>query len=167
MSRSKSGGITIAAFAPPRPMTASISRRSATVPARSKLPVLIMAWTKRRLSATAIRPAPGRQVAHLGLDRVAEHRQLDGGNPHHHAEHELVAPHLDELLPEHRPEGPAPDPSDRLMPPRLHRARCISMKTSSIVATPESGGDLARSPHPDQVAAREKRQAIHRSASSI
>jgi len=47
----------------------------------------------------------GRDVAHVGLDRVAEEEQLDDREPGHDDQGEPVAPHLDELLAEHRPEA--------------------------------------------------------------
>ena len=47
-----------------------------------------------------------RQVVRIGIDREAEEEELDQRQADHHAEGDAVAPHLDELLVEHRAEAP-------------------------------------------------------------
>ena len=75
----------------------------------------------------------GLQVPHVGLDRVAEEHELNRGQAGHHRKREPVAAHLDELLPEHRPEAGFTDPRDEVHAAAPSSRRCSSMNTSSIV----------------------------------
>ena len=83
-------------------------------------------------------------MPHFGANRVAEEHELHRGNADHHRQREAVAPHLDELLPEHRPERAT-----------LIRSSffCSAMNTSSIVGCPNCLQNLFRRSDADEMAA--------------
>ena len=75
----------------------------------------------------------GRQVSHLGLDRVPEQDELDGRNAEHHAERHPVPTKLHQLLPQHGPERRLGDTAKPRHTTAPSSRRCSSMNTSSMV----------------------------------
>ena len=98
----------------------------------------------------------GRQVLHIGLDRVAEHQQLNHGQAHHDHERQPVAAHLDEFLAEHRPE-PAHHRSSRSW--RMMNASSRVVPPPPTCAATSAGVPRAIKCPPESIASRPQRSA--------
>src|SRR5881392_1968708 len=77
-------------------------------------------------------------MTHFRADRVAEQRELNGGQPDHHPERDLVAPHLDELLAHHGPKGPLADSGQRRAESGFHDSTCVKVEPLSALRSPPS-----------------------------